>query len=91
MRDKVGGEVLGDAVGEIVLARIAGEILKGRTTIERRGGGGFFRLRGRRESRRRGGRADFKRIDTDRLGDVLELRRAKIGHGQIEPLPFTCQ
>ena len=29
--------------------------------------------------------ADFERIDPDRLGDVLELRRAEIGDGEIEP------
>ena len=34
-----------------------------------------------------GGAADFQRIDADRLGDVLELRRAEIGDREIEP-PF---
>ena len=29
--------------------------------------------------------ADFERIDPDRLGDVLELGRAQIAHGKIEP------
>ena len=29
--------------------------------------------------------ADFKRIDPDRLGDVLELGRAEIGDREIEP------
>ena len=29
--------------------------------------------------------ADSERIDPDRLGDVLKLRRAQIGHGEIEP------
>ena len=32
-----------------------------------------------------GGRADLQRIDPDRLGDVLELRRAEIGDREIEP------
>ena len=32
-----------------------------------------------------GGRADFKRIDPDRLGDILELGRAKIADREIEP------
>ena len=32
-----------------------------------------------------GGRADFNRIDPDRLGDVLELGRAEIGDREIEP------
>ena len=29
--------------------------------------------------------ADFERIDPNRLGDVLELDRAQIAHGEIEP------
>jgi len=29
--------------------------------------------------------ADFKRIDTDRLGDVLQLGLAEIGDREIEP------
>jgi hypothetical protein len=28
---------------------------------------------------------DFKRIDPDRIGDVLELDRAEIADGEIEP------
>ncbi len=31
------------------------------------------------------GLADLERIDPDRLGDVLELRRAEIGDREIEP------
>ena len=46
----------------------------------RRGRHGFRRLRLR-------GDADLKRIDVDRLGDVLELGRAEIRHRQVEP-PF---
>ena len=34
---------------------------------------------------RLGGDADLKRVNPDRLGDVLELRRAEIGDGKIEP------
>jgi len=34
--------------------------------------------------------ADFERIGPDWLRDVLELRRAEIGDGEIEP-PFTCR
>jgi hypothetical protein len=34
-----------------------------------------------------GGRANFERIDPDRLGDVLELGRAEVGDREIEP-PF---
>ena len=52
-------------------------LANGKTTIERRGGADFsgagadagFALRRL---------ADFKRIDPDRLGDVLELGRAEI-------------
>ena len=44
----------------------------------RRGRDGFRRLRLR-------GDADLKRIDPDRLGDVLELGRAEIGDREIEP------
>ena len=46
-----------------------------------------FRL-GRLRIRRRlrlGGDADLKRVDTDRIDDVLELRRAEIGDREIEP------
>ena len=32
-----------------------------------------------------GGDADLQRIDPDRFGDVLELRRAEIGDREIEP------
>src|SRR5271166_2030922 len=46
--------------------------------------GGFFARWGRRELGL-GRDADLKRIDPDRLGDVLELRRAEIVDGEIEP------
>ena len=59
-------------------------LANGRTTIERRGGGGFFGRRGRR-GLRVGGLADVKRIDPDRLGDVLELGRAEVADREIEP------
>ena len=59
-------------------------LANGRTTIERRGGRGFFGRWGRR-GLRLGGRADFQRIDPDRLGDVLELGRAEIADREIEP------
>jgi hypothetical protein len=55
---------------------------------ERRERQTLFRLKrlclGRRL--RLGGDADLKRIDADRLGDVLELGRAEIGDREIEPL-----
>ena len=45
------------------------------------GSGGFGSRRGLRHRRH----ADLQRIGADRLGDVLELRRAEIGDGEIEP------
>ncbi len=45
---------------------------------------GVRRLR-RRCGLRLGWVADFERIDPDRLGDVLELRRAEIADREIEP------
>jgi hypothetical protein len=59
-------------------------LASGKTTIERRGGaypsstldGAGFAS---------DGRADLQRIDPDRLGDVLELYRAEIVDGEIEP------
>ena len=59
-------------------------LANGKTTIERRGGRGFS-VRWGRHGLRVGGRADFKRIDPDRLGDVLELGRAEIADREIEP------
>ena len=46
--------------------------------------GGFFRCRGRRRLCLCGD-ADPKRINPDRLGDVLQLRRAEIANREIEP------
>ena len=63
-------------------------LANGRTTIDRRGGSDFS-ARERRGLRLRR-LADFERIDPDRLGDVLELGRAEIGHGEVEPT-FTCR
>ena len=59
-------------------------LANGKTTIERRGGAGFS-APGWRGLRLRG-LADLKRIDPDRLGDVLELGRAEIADREIEPL-----
>ena len=55
----------------------------GKTTIERRGGADFSGAGAARASLRR--LADVERIDADRFGDVLELRRAEIVDRQIEP------
>ena len=54
-------------------------LANGRTTIEARPGG-FFGCPGRR-----GLRTDFERIDADRFGNILELRRPEVGDCEIEP------
>ena len=81
---QVGGEVLGDAVGEILLARIAGEILEGQDDNREARRAGFLR-RGRRRGLCPGGLTDFERIDPDRLDNVPELGWAEIADGEIEP------
>ena len=81
---EVGRQALGDAVDKIVLPGIAPEIGEGKNHDRKARGSRFFGRWGRR-GLRLGRRADFKRIDPDRLGDVLELGRAKIGHSEIEP------
>ena len=61
-------------------------LANGKTTIERRGGADFsgawtdagFGV---------GGLADVKRVNPDRLGDVLELGRAEIDDSEIKPPP----
>ena len=59
-------------------------LANGRTTIERRGGADFSGAEvGASLPWTR--RADFKQIDPDRFGDVLELGRTEIGDGKIEP------
>src|ERR1700727_2736429 len=48
------------------------------------------RFEGRHHWLCRGRLADFHGVDSNRLGDVLELGWAEIGHGEIEPpLPLT--
>ena len=59
-------------------------LANGKTTIERRGGADFSGA-GAGAGFACGGLADFKRIDPDRLGDVLELGRAEIADREIEP------
>ena len=81
---QVGGEVLGDAVGEIVLARIAGEVREGQDDDREARRAGLLR-RGRRRGLCPGCLADFERIDPDRLGNVLELGWAEIADREIEP------
>ena len=59
-------------------------LANGKTTIERRGGADFSGA-GVGAGFACGGHADVKRIDPDRLGDVLELGRAEIADREIEP------
>ncbi len=68
----------------MLLLRIAADIGEGQDDDREARRGGFFGRRGRR-GLRLGGPADFKRIDPDRLGDVLEFVRAEIGDREIEP------
>ena len=82
---EIGGQVLGHAIDKVVLRRIAAEI------GERQHDDGETRRAGlfRRETAGRGVRlsriADVQRIDPDRFGDVLELGRAEVPDGEIEP------
>ena len=80
---EVGGQALGDTVDKVLLLGIAAEVGE-RQNDDREVGGGIFRCRGRSGF---GGLADAKRIETDRLGDVLELSLAEIADREIKP-PF---
>ena len=68
----------------MLLLRVAADIGERQNDDRQARRGGFFGRWGRR-GLRVGGRADLERIDPDRLGDVLELCRAEIGDGEIEP------
>ena len=68
----------------MLLFRVAADIGERQDDHREARRGGFFGRWGRR-GLRLGGLADVKRIDPDRLGDVLELRRAEIADGEIEP------
>ena len=68
----------------MLLLRVAADIGERQDDDREARRGGFFGRWGRRGLRLRG-LADFERIDPDRLGDVLELRRAEIGDREIEP------
>ena len=81
---EVGREVLRDPVDEMLLLGIAADIGEGQDDDREARRGGFFGRWGVRGLRLRG-HADFKRIDPDRLGDVLELGRAEVGDSEIEP------
>ena len=88
---EIGDDVLADAVGEILLLGIAAHV------VEREHGDRGLVGNGRRRrqlsiagSRRSSPgsawrNSDLKRIDPDRLGDVLELGLAEIADRKIEP------
>ena len=83
---EVGRQALRDPVDEMLLLRVAADIGERQDDDREARRGGFFGRWGRR-GLRLSGLADVERIDPDRLGDVLELGRAEIGDGEIEP-PF---
>ena len=68
----------------MLLLRVAADIGERQDDDREARRSGFFGRWGRR-GLRLGGLADFKRIDPDRLGDVLELGRAEIADREIEP------
>ena len=68
----------------MLLLRIAADIGERQDDDRKARRGGFFGRWGRRGPRV-GGLADLKRIDPDRLGDVLELGWAEVGDLEIEP------
>jgi hypothetical protein len=68
----------------MLLLRVAADIGKRQDDNRETRRAGYFRRWGRR-GLRRGGPADFKRIDPDRLGDVLQLGRTEISDRKIEP------
>ena len=68
----------------MLLLRIASDIGERQNDDREARRTGFFRRRGSR-GLRVGGWADFKRINSDRLGDVLELDRTEIERREIKP------
>ena len=70
----------------MLLLRVASDIGEGQDDQRQPRRGGFFGGRGRR-GLRYCRRADVERIDADRLGDVLQLRRAEIADREVEPPP----
>ena len=81
---EVGRQALRHAVDEILLLRVAADIGEGQDDDREARRSGFFGRWGRR-GLRLGGLPTSKRIDPDRLGDVLELGRAEIADREIEP------
>ena len=81
---EVGREALRHAVDEIAPAPGRRRYWRTAGRRSRDAAGRIFRHRGGAMLRLRRG-ADVERIDPDRFGDVLELGRAEIGDGEIEP------
>jgi hypothetical protein len=79
---QVGGEVLGDAVGEIVLGGITGKVLERQDDNREARRPGFFRRGGDRERRSTG----FPRIEAHRPGDVLQRMLAEIDEVLLRPV-----
>ena len=77
---EIGGQTLADAVDEIVLLRVAGQVGEGQNDD-----GEARRLRpGRRRARGGDFRVGSDRIDPHRSGDVLEILFAEIDEGGID-------
>jgi hypothetical protein len=68
----------------MLLLRVAADIGKRQDHHREARRGRFIGRRGRRGPRL-GGLADVKRIDSDRIGDVLEFYRAEVADRQVEP------
>jgi hypothetical protein len=68
----------------MLLLRISSDIGERQNDHREARRGGFFGRWGR-FGLCLGGLSHFKRIDPDRLGDVLELGRAEIGYSEIKP------
>jgi hypothetical protein len=77
--------VVDQAVAKIFLLRIAAHVLerqhRDRGLVGQREARGFWRRGGFRRS----SDPDLQRVSPHRLGDVLEMRRAEIGHREIQP------
>ena len=81
---KIGRQALRDPVDEMLLLRVAADIAERQNDDREARGIGFFGHQGRRGFRH-SGHAHVERINADRLGDVLELGRAKIADGEVKP------
>ena len=84
MLRQIGGQALGDAIDEMILLGVAADIGERQHDDRETRRAAFFRCRGRRRLGL-GRHADLQRISPDRLGDVLELGRAEVGHRELEP------